>query len=490
MKTTILRLAICWLVTLPTFVFSQEKISLENLRTDFEILVDALETIHPGLHKYQSHEGMKMHFDSTRAMLKEDMTFGEAFLFFTKFVAGVQCGHTFTSPWNQPKETKKKLDKLPNKLPFTFRIIENRMLVEMDLSDGKDIGERGEILAINGISVGSIFSKMMEYIAADGNNDAMRMDRLQLTGLGSREFFDLYFPLLFPPRNGQFELEVFDFEKGEKKTVGTAAISRPVRFERMQKRYGPLPENYDDLWEFRIIDDRVGYLKMGTFVTYKMTLKWKKFMAEAFEHFNQQKVEDIVIDIRGNAGGMDEVSEELAKYIVKQESMYPASRFLQSFEVIPERLRPYLGTWDKSFYDYSGKVRPVENGLFESKKAKQNDLVFRPTGKATKAEVWLLVDASNSSATFHLAKTAKANGTATLVGQATGGNLKGTNGGGIFFLTLPNTKVEVDIPIFGSYPLGEMPDRGVLPDVEVQRTVEDFLKGRDVELEKVLELTK
>lgn len=490
MYSIIIRLAICGLALLPTIAFSQEKISLENLKADFEILADALKTVHPGLHKYQSEEAMQLHFDTTKAMLTEDMTLDEAFLFFTKFAAAIQCGHTFTSPWNQPDEIHQKLLNRADKLPFTFRIIEKRMLVEMDLSAEKSIGERVEVKSINGISVDDIISNMKNYVSADGSNEPMLLNRLELTGIGSKEFLDVVFPLLYPPKDGRFDLVVFDFESEMEKSVSVESISRPGRFEMMQKRYGPLPTNYDELWEYRIIDDRVGYLKLGTFVTYKMTLKWKKFMAEAFQKFKEEKVKDIVIDIRGNSGGMDEVSAELAKYVVKTKATYSANRFLQAYEAIPQRLRPYLGTWDKSFYDYSGKVRPVENGLFESKRASAKDQVIQATGKATKAEVWLLVDASNSSATFMLAKAAKANKIATLVGQPTGGNLKGTNGGGIFFLTLPNSKVEVDIPIFGSYPMTEQPDRGVLPDIQVERTVEDFLNGKDAELEMVLEMTK
>ena len=55
-----------------------------------------------------------------------------------------------------------------------------------------------------------------------------------------------------------------------------------------------------------------------------------------------------------------------------------------------------------------------------------------------------------------------------IIGEPTGGNLRGINGGAMFFLTLPNTQIEVDIPLFASFPkdvdLSTVPNRGVVPD--------------------------
>ena len=47
----------------------------------------------------------------------------------------------------------------------------------------------------------------------------------------------------------------------------------------------------------------------------------------------------------------------------------------------------------------------------------------------------VLVNAANSSATFQFAKLVKDNQLGTLVGQPTGGNQRGINGGAFFFAT-------------------------------------------------------
>ena len=81
----------------------------------------------------------------------------------------------------------------------------------------------------------------------------------------------------------------------------------------------------------------------------------------------------------------------------------------------------------------------------------------------------------------------------TLVGQATGGNQKGTNGSFIFFFKLPNTRVELDIPAIGmQVDTGDkIPfDGGVQPDILVEKKVADYAQGIDTELERILKITQ
>lgn len=488
--TPIIRLALIAIAFFPSIAFSQEKIPVEKLQADFDLLADALLTIHPGLHKYTSPEELEVHFDTSRAMLTEAMTLAEAFLFFAKFTAGIRCGHTFTSPWNQSQVIDNQLFERADKLPFTFRLVEDRMMVEMDLTESKVIGERMEVTAINGVPSKKILVKLMAHISADGSNDAQRLDNLQVTGLGEHEMFDVLFPLAFPPKNGTYELQIFDWETNSERTVQVQALTREARFERMQERYGPLPKTYDDLWEHRIINGRVGYLKMGTFVTYKMDLNWKKFIDEAFESFENAKVENVVIDIRGNGGGMTEVVYEIGDYVITEPIQLQGFKSLLRYEKLPEKIKPHASTWSKKFYDFGGKTKPQGDGFFTLPNDDWKPKTIKPKKKAFRGKVWLLVNAANSSATFIMADMMKRNKLATLVGQPTGGNYRGINGGGIFFFKLPNSKIEIDFPIFGYYPLTEQPDQGVEPDILVVPTVEDFLNGKDAEFEKVLELTK
>ncbi len=53
---------------------------------------------------------------------------------------------------------------------------------------------------------------------------------------------------------------------------------------------------------------------------------------------------------------------------------------------------------------------------------------------------------------------------------------------------MPNSQLYVWIPVAILALPGSNADRGFLPDVEVEYTMEDYLSGRDKDLEKVREL--
>ncbi len=115
---------------------------------------------------------------------------------------------------------------------------------------------------------------------------------------------------------------------------------------------------------------------------------------------------------------------------------------------------------------------------------------FKPYKDNYKGKVFLLVSPFNSSATYYLAGTAQRIKAATLVGQETGGNQQGINGGLIYFLTLPNSHIELDIPVVGDFQIGEKPDSGYLPEVLVQPNLADIANGVDSELAAALALIK
>jgi C-terminal processing protease CtpA/Prc len=103
-------------------------------------------------------------------------------------------------------------------------------------------------------------------------------------------------------------------------------------------------------------------------------------------------------------------------------------------------------------------------------------------------KVVVLTGPQNSSATFQFASTIKANRLARLVGEATGGNQRGINGGAYFFLRLPASGLEADLPLIGYYPRAAKPDAGIEPNVAVAPTLADFVARRDTVLTAALHL--
>lgn len=98
----------------------------------------------------------------------------------------------------------------------------------------------------------------------------------------------------------------------------------------------------------------------------------------------------------------------------------------------------------------------------------------------------MLISATNSSANFNFARRIQQNRLATLVWQPTGGNLRGINGGAYFFVRLPDSGLEFDLPLIGYFPTTPQRDAGIVPDIAVPLTAAAIAAGRDEVLQRAL----
>jgi len=148
---------------------------------------------------------------------------------------------------------------------------------------------------------------------------------------------------------------------------------------------------------------------------------------------------------------------------------------------------PYLDTWDPSFKNWGPAAIDSTDRFYRLRRDADDDPggVIAPALPGFTGRLWVLVSATNSSATFEFAQTVRQNHLGTLVGQPTGGNQRGINGGAFFFLRLPHSGLELDLPLIGQFPDGDRPDAGLQPDIAVIPTVEDIASGRDPEPEAV-----
>ena len=57
-------------------------------------------------------------------------------------------------------------------------------------------------------------------------------------------------------------------------------------------------------------------------------------------------------------------------------------------------------------------------------------------------------------------------------------------------MQLPNSGIELDLPLIARYAGDSVPDAGIEPDVPVDTTIDDIRFGRDVEMAAVLALLR
>jgi len=455
-------------------------------RADMDILQQALTTLHPGLNRYLKPEDVGPMFEGLRAEFAAAQDSRAQFLAVSRVLARIRCGHTFCNFLNQPEDIKKALFEGKDRVPFAFRFVNRRMVVTLDATAAGTLPPGTEVRAINGEPVDAIVARLMALVKADGGNDGKRVKDLEVSGGGSYEPFDIYYANAYAPVPETFRFSAILPGETEAREVSGVGLTRDERRQTISARY-PKTQS-ESPWRFEILDGGVGYLRIGTFVTRGLDINWRDFLKTSFGQLKSKKVANLIVDIRGNEGGDDAIGAALLRYLLSAPVSLGPRRELLRYEAVPETLAPHLNTWDESFKDRRGKLVPADQGFYTWKNARPGPVEYRPGGDAYEGKVYLLVDASNSSGTFHVAQVLSEDPRTTLVGQTTGGNRRGTNGSQLFFLRLPNSGIEVDIPLVGVFPNDEQPDAGIEPDVAVAPTVDAIVKGIDEEVAMALKL--
>jgi hypothetical protein len=456
-----------------------------DLQADFTVFRRAYETLHPGLYRYNSREQIDTDFAALREELNHDQPLVTAYLALSEFTAKIKCGHSYPNFFNQTDAIADILFKQQDKVPFYFRWIDGRMILTRDFSGNPDLGPGTEVIAINGTPVKTILERLLTVARADGSNRAKRVAQLEVNGADSYEAFDVYFPMFFPQASPEMALRILPFPAlatGEK-TVFVRALTYAQRVAPILARNKVARGGNTAFWDSRFLADGTAVLRMPLWETFNSPWDWKSYLNAFFDDLGQRATPHLVIDLRGNEGGTDNVGDVILVHLIKSTLKKNATVRLVRYRSIPPDLAPYLKTWDPSFRNWGEKAVDLGNGFYSLKDSgPTSDDVLIPSSRPFHGDVYVLVDASNSSATFHFAQTFQQNRLGLLVGQPTGGNKRGITGGAFFFLYLPRTQIEIDVPLIGQYPVAEQPDEGLSPDIYVRPSIQDIASGADSEL--------
>ena len=463
-----------------------DSLTAEQAKSDADILVKTLRALHPALDKYRSQAQVDASFERFQRRAGDARTPADMYLAATELAASVRCGHTWTNVLNQQGAIKQRLLEAPDKLPLTMTLVEGRWLVRASAAPGIAPGD--EVVAIDGHAGAQVVATMLPYLRADGSSDGKRLRQL---GHDRPDYsmMDIVWPLLAPPVAGVYRLQV---RRGEAaaRTVDARALTLAARTASLRAQG---TRALSETWSLRIDGDRA-VMTLPTFSLYRSQFDWRQFYANSFDQLKQQKIAHLIIDIRDNEGGDGAIGLDLLSYLVRAPMTYVSDQSVTTYERVPYQFVRYLDTWDSSFFDRTGMVDKImdgpQAGRFSFRPNAARTHTITPRADRFTGAAWLLVGAENSSATFALAQLVKQSGAATLVGQPTGGNQRGLNGGQLAWVTLPNSGVAVDIPLLASRYLASTPDASVTPDVAIHRSFAMQAAGRDQEMEGAVRCTQ
>lgn len=470
-------------------LYSQEKILTPlEMQGDIEVLRSAFMNLHPGLYKFNTPQQIEEYFRQLKAQTYTPLSEREFFLLLSKFTEKIKCGHTFPNPLNQRKDVRQRI--LNNKaLPFLFVTAESKLIITHNFSSIPQINKGDEIITINGFTAKEIIDSLLTVSRSDGNNSlGKKLNNINITPdeISSHTLFDIYFPLFFKSWAETYKVKI----KLHAKKIVEYDIPLNTLAERVEKyeaAFGKVPE-YESTWDYKLLDNQTAYMKFGTFAFWNSKFNTKRYVDSIFADLSSRKyINKLIIDIRGNEGG-DDTYEYILSYITSRElgCDNPRKRLFKTL-TIPDSLLPYLDTWDESFKAPKDQTKYLldETGLYEEILNDPCETI-KPQKNNFKGKVCLLIDAKNSSAGFQMAELFTSSKLGVTIGETTGGSQLGINGGQFFFLTLPNTQMEIDLPLIYGYHKGK-PDMGIKPDIEILTTQRDIKEGRDPQLKEALD---
>lgn len=435
------------------------------LRFDLAILRDALMKAHPGLYWYQDSATLENRYHLAMEKITAQMTEAEFYDLVTVFVASIRCGHTDTD-----RSDAFYADHLHKAIvfPFDVRIINGRFFILNNCSGDNGVARGSEVLAINGLSADSLLKRLLPHQWTDGY-------------ISSYNRIEHFFPAML--------LEILDYPErydlllrlpdGQTRTVFVPALLLTsvdrCRAEWQHDQGKPTLQFVDSL--------NTAVLTIPVF-----SGNYRSFLEKSFQTMKENGTENLVIDLRGNSGGVGDYCIDLYAYIADKpfrfddrlelciqnpsDTVFRYGRFPVGRAQFRLFHRLYLKRNSSGTYD-------LRRGLFRGTTFN----TIPPKKHAFKGRVFVLTDIKSYSASAEFAAVAHYNKRVTCIGRETGGAYNGNTSGWEFLLTLPNSGLQITIPIIRTYLAVQGPvGHGVTPHEPIPERIDDIVTHRDTDL--------
>ena len=469
-------IATFFMVASASFVFSQadksiayhdQMFSPEQLRLDLFQLRTVLENVHPGLYRFESKERWDARFDSLSATLHHPMTDIEYYRILVKLISQVRCGHTNIAV---SSAYHREVFSGSANFPFMVRVVNKNLFTYHNLSDENNIPDGSQIMTINGRSYEDIINLFYPAVRADGYIETARYQKLgkyfsyfYATLIGYPESFTITYIAPGDQREKETTLQAKpDMEKGS------------LHWERYDSKVpqtdlmnSPLASHINKREDYAI-------LKIDRFFTRggEPGDLFENFYDSLFTQLSKQNIGNLILDLRGNGGGIDDLSSLLYAYLVDEPFTWYRSMHVKNLNY-----DAYTSDYTYNTYEYAqdkaGDIW-VTNGDFLL-------LPHQTSSPTFYGDVFVLVDGLTFSAGSILAAYLKSSGRAEIIGEESGGFSNAVTGGRTVSFQLVNTGIQFFIPPLQTFFELELPesDRGVLPDYPVTPSIMDIVENND-----------
>jgi C-terminal processing protease CtpA/Prc len=447
-------------------VEAQRVFTAAELKADFTVIRQALEEAHPGLYRFQKKEQVDRQFASIEKQLKKGMTEYEFYRLVNPLIAGIGDGHVKFHRDGKPDDFSAFFD--DGYFPLQLYFKDGHAFVLKPYGGDQTLPAGTRILSINGEDIAHVTGRLFRNIFADGAVQSARYAALNSS-------FAAYYGAFTGP-SSQFTIKYKEEGGRRGKTVLKAVSAIDIRSE--------VPSELPYSVSFPA--KGVALLRIAVFMEQEGMPSFRDFLDSTFRQIREKQVYSLVIDLRNNEGGTDRLGQQLNSFIARAPFRYydkltvagigPYS--FAAYAVFPPEME-YLKQFVKKVGDEYHFT--YNEGL---------DMI-NPAANAFAGNVYILQNGLSFSVTAEFAAIVKDNRRAVFIGEESGGAMQGNSSGGFAMVTLPNTRLGLDIPLLGYYMRLQnpfSPDKGIPADHTVIPSVSDRLQRRDPALDLALRL--
>ncbi len=406
-----------------------EKHSVKEMQEDFLQFQKHIEEIHPCPYEFTDKEDFDRAFEEQNAKIKKPLTLREFYNVLVPLKAKIGCGHAHL---DYPAEYRRNVQVY--KFPLILKFVENRCYVTRDLNENSSLPLYSEIVSINKIDIDRIIETLKADISADGHNEFSKTSSLE-------NCFQYYYANHFgAPKEFQIKYRTEENTDIQKAVIPAIPCSSINYSNKVPKSLNieTFPQR------------NTAVLTIDSFIYYEEKNKiFFSFIDKAFQKIEQENINNLIIDLRGNGGGDPFCASYLLSYIEKEPTVYfskPYGRYTDLSKPIPLAENPYRGN------------------------------------------LFILIDGSNFSTTGHFCSILKYHDLGTFIGTETGSTY--TCNAAVHTFDLKNTGLILKLATdsFAAAVSGLPKDRGIIPHHKVQTNIEDLKNKQDTVLEYTFSL--
>jgi len=394
-------------------------IAPDALQADLRFLRAEIERIHPEPGLFVSRETLRLAYDRIEEQFRQPMGRGQAWRTLATLNPLFADGHMFVTQPDWRATARAHVAAGGVLFPYEVQV---DAAGAMTIRAGKQAGARIE--RINGVPVAHVARELLGLMA--GDTPTLRANLL------SRRFWLYYWQACGAPQG--FELVLAQGGKSRTVTVaGNAALPSSVA-----------EPTFAETYNFELLPDKAALLTINQF-QWPDPQAFYDFTNDTFTKIRDAGVTTLIIDVRDNTGGNDDMWKFGILPYVADKPARNGSSYIK--KVIAGRAS---GT---------EKVGDVVHGFGDTWVAPQPDNPLRFKGKT-----YVLVGRLTYSSAVLFSNVMQDFGFAKLVGA--GGYARTRQTGGVVNVSLPNTGLEITIPRFVlDRPSGNREPALVHPDI-------------------------